>query len=482
MATPLWKNQQAFVDRADVEPHVAAFMEPGTGKTRAAIEALRRDYNRHKRIRRTLIVCPLSTCKQWKRAFATYADKIPQSEVVALTGAGPSRVKGLRNNPRVVVTNFEGVRIKAFYEAILAFSPEIVIIDESHRIKNPGAVTAKALYPLCHAADRRFILTGTPVLNSLLDIFGQYKALDPNIFGPSFWEFRTRYFRDLNSGMPAHVHFPNWQPIPGADKMIAAAINKTAVHAKKSECLDLPPLLPVMVPIELSPQQREIYIQMRDEYVAELNGVESVAEFAMTKSIRLQQIIAGFVAEDSAKPVAWIDDNPRLKALSDILESLAGKQVIIWTNFIPTYKAIASVCEKLKLSFTFLTGQESTSQKEDSIAAFRAGQAQILISNPAAGGTGVDGLQVAPYSIYYLRSFNAEHFWQSRDRNHRGGSEIHSSVTHYHLMAEDTIDEVIYHALTLKQKVGEALVAWARRPTGSSPAGTAKELVAFANG
>lgn len=458
---PMWKNQVEFANKADIEPNLAAFMEPGTGKTRAMIEALRRDYNRYKQIRRTLIICPLSTCKQWERAFATYS-KIDPAKIKALTGPGAARIKILeRFKPSILITNFEGVRIKDFYAALLHFSPEIVVIDESHRIKDASSVTAERIYPLCLAASRRFILTGTAVLNTLLDIFGQYKALDPKLFGASFWRFRQEYFWDKNAGMPKHLHFPDWQPKNNAAKRIADVISKTSVHAKKSECLDLPPLVPVIVPVELSKEQQRIYDQMKNVFVTELKGVESIAEFAMTKSLRLQQIIAGFVAEDSTKPVAWVDDNPRLKALSDILEGLGGKQVIIWTNFIPTYSAIASVCSKLGLSYSLLTGQESTSQKEASIQAFKDGTSSVLISNPAAGGTGVDGLQCAAYSIYYLRSYNAEHFWQSRDRNHRGGSEIHEKVTHYHLMAEGTIDEVVYEALANKQKIGDALTRWA---------------------
>lgn len=461
MSLPLWKNQQAFVDRAETEPHLAAFMEPGTGKTRAAIEALRRDYNRHRRIRKTLIICPLSTCKQWRNAFETYS-QIPTKEIASLTGPGKARLKILeRVQPRICVTNFEGVRIKDFYSALLHFSPEIVVIDESHRIKDSASVTAQRIYPLCMAAARRFILTGTPILNTLLDIYGQYKALDPNLFGGSFWRFRQEYFWDRNAGMPKHLHFPDWVPKASAAKLIADVISKTAVHAKKSECLDLPPLVSVIVPVELSPEQKRIYTQMKNQFVTELKGVESVAEFAMTKSLRLQQIIAGFVASEADKPVAWVDDNPRLKALQELLEGLQGKQVIIWTNFVPTYKAIGEVCGRLGLSYGFLTGQESASQKEDSIQRFKESTIQVIISNPAAGGTGVDGLQCAPYAIYYLRSYNAEHFWQSRDRNHRGGSEIHEKVTHYHLMAEGTVDEVVYEALNNKQKVGDALARWA---------------------
>jgi SNF2 family DNA or RNA helicase len=468
-APPLWTNQRAFIERCRIEPSVAAFMDPGTGKTRAMIEALREEYNAHKRICKTLIVCPLSTCRQWKNAFEKFS-KIPEKQLVVLTGDGKRRTETLgRFGDAIAITNFEGLRIRSFYQTILNWSPEVVVIDESHRIKDSSSKTAGALYPLCITARRRFILTGTPILNSLLDIFGQYKALDPKLFGPSFWKFKQKYFYDRNAGMPPHLHWPDWHPVKGADRMISGVIARTAVHAKKSECLDLPPLVPVIVPVELSPEQRRVYTQMEKEFVAELGNVTATAEFAMTKSLRLQQILTGFVAPDATAKPAWVESNPRLQALKETIEGLEGRQVIIWTNFVPTYGKLEELIKGMGLTVSFLTGQQSASEKEQSKQDFISGKSRVLVSNPAAGGTGVDGLQCAQYAIYYARSYNAEHFYQSRDRNHRGGSEVHDKITHYHLMAEGTLDEVIYEALKNKQRIGEVMMEWARRQRAGIP-------------
>jgi SNF2 family DNA or RNA helicase len=453
--TELWDHQKISIERARTEPHVALFHEPGLGKTRTAIEILREDFNQHKSIAKTLILCPLSTCKQWKKAFSVYS-KIDERKIQALTGPGKTRVRAMANDPKIIITNFESVQIKDFYAELLRWSPEIVIGDESHRLKDSASVRAKKIYPLFHAARRRFILTGTPVLNSLLDIFGQYKALDPTLFGSNFFNFRTSYFYDKNKGMPQHLYFPDWRPLPDASEKIAAVIAKTAVHAKKSECLDLPDLVSVIVPVEMSLDQLKTYHQMEKEFVAELKDVTSIAEFAMTKTLRLQQILAGFVSESSDKEPAWFDGCTRLNALRETLESLGGEQCIIWTNFVPTYAKIADCCEKLGLSYSLLTGLQSISEKEASIASFNSGKTRVIISNPSAGGTGVDGLQVAKYAVYYTRSFNAADYYQSRDRNHRGGSE-----THFHLTVENSMDEVVCNALLNKQKIGDKLAAWA---------------------
>lgn len=456
----LWAHQQKAIDLADKQPHLALFLEIGTGKTATMINILRRDYNKHKKVCSTLIFAPLSVCPQWKEEFAKWS-KIPQEDILVLTGPGASRVKALqsRTKPAIVVTNYESVRIKAFYDALLKFSPEIVILDESQRVKDPQSVQSGKIYPICHSARRRFIMTGTPFLNSQLDIFGQFKALDPNIFGHNFWKFKHLYFYDKNAGRP-NCNFPDWQPKPDTSARISQLIANSSVQAKKSECLDLPPLLEVQVPVELSPAQRKAYEDMRKHFVAEVGEQLITAEFAMTKTLRMQQILAGYLAQDSESDPHWMD-NPRLQALEDILEQINKEKVIIWTNWRPTYQKIAKVCEDQGYKIAFLTGDQTAVQKQISIQSFQNGDINALICNPSAGGAGIN-LQAAKYSVYYSRGYSLEHFLQSQGRNYRGGSEIHDRITHYHLIAKGTLDEVIAKALLSKQEVGEQILRWAK--------------------
>jgi len=463
--TKLWAHQQKAVDLAKLKPNIALFLEIGTGKTATLINILRHDYAGHGVVRNTLIFAPLSVCPQWKKEFAKWS-KIPEKCIHVLTGDGAKRVRALEailrfGAPAIIVTNYEAVRIKNFYELLLKWSPHIVVLDESHKVKDPSSLQSKAIYPLCHAADRRFILTGTPILNSMLDIFGQYKALDPAIFGSNFWKFKALYFYDKNAGRP-NCNFPDWQPRPESAKLISECIASTSVQAKKADCLDLPPLLRVPISVPLSEQQRKAYEDMKKHYVTEMKGVTAIAEFAMTKTLRMQQILAGFIAEDSDSEPVWCDENPRLDCLKDILDQIGGEKTIIWTTFRPTYMKIAKVCEKSGYKYAFLTGDQSAKQKEESIEAFCRGDVQALIANPAAGGAGIN-LQEAKYAIYFTRGYSLEHYLQSEGRNYRGGSEMHDKITHFHLIADDTLDEVIATALLNKQNIGETVLDWARK-------------------
>lgn len=469
--TTLWKHQQLAVQKArhwaGGHKDLALFLETGTGKTLTLITILREEYAVSRKIENTLIFAPISVCLQWKREFLKVS-KIPDSDILVLTGSGKKRAEALEDRlrsgrPAIVVTNYEAVQIKAFYDALLRFSPAIVALDESHRIKDSSSLRAKAIYPIAAAARRRFLLTGTPIVNSMLDIFGQFKALDSDIFGGNFYKFRLKYFYDKNAGMPSHIHFPDWQPRPEAASKIGATIGRYSVQAKKSECLDLPPLLKVPVPVSLSSEQARIYFEMEKHFIASLENEVTTAEFAMTKTIRLQQIIAGFLLSDDTKQATWVKENPRMKALEDLLETIGPKEkTIIWTVFKPTYGKIGELCDRIGRSYSFLTGEQTAGQKDTAIESFCRGSTQILIANAASGGAGLN-LQEAKYAIYYGRGYSLEHYLQSEARNYRGGSNMHDRVTHYHLTAEGTLDEIIAAALGGKKDVADSVLEWARR-------------------
>jgi len=463
----LWKHQQAGVIAARSKTNLALFYDVGVGKTATTIYILREEYTKHQSIQNTLIFAPLSVCPQWKKEFAKFS-KIDEKHIHVLTGTGVKRTVALQaiidsKKPAIVVTNYEAIQNKALYALLLKWSPDILVCDESQRLKDSTSVRAKAIYPLAYAARRRFLLTGTPILNSMLDIFGQFKALDHSIFGSNFFEFKRRYFYDKNAYMPRHIHFPDWHPLPNAAKNLGDIIGRASVQAKKSECLDLPPLVRVTVPVQLSAQQRKTYDSMAEQFVAELEGTVVAAEFAMVKTLRLQQIIAGFlVPEELPSLPVWCKENPRLDALEELLETINGEKTIIWSVFQPTYAAIAKVCERLKLKYVFLTGEQSAGQKQESIESFCRGAAQVIIANPRCGGVGVS-LTESRYSIYYTRGYSLEDHLQSEGRNFRGGSEMHEKISHFHLVAEDTLDEVIAQALLNKQNVADAVLGWAKR-------------------
>lgn len=465
----LRKHQQNGVAKARTQKNLALFYEAGTGKTGTIWRILAEDFNHHKRIRKTLIFAPLAVCAQWPREMQKFC-KIPPDRCVALTDTGAKRTAKLeqiiaKDQPMIVVTNYESVQIKGFYEKLLKFSPEIVVLDESHRLKDSQAKRSKAVYPLCQAADRRFLLTGTPAPNSLLDLFGQYKALDPSIFGPGFWSFRARYFYDRNAGR--QFAYPEWVPQPWAAKEIGEKLQQTSLQATREECLDLPPLTLIPVPCEMSAAQKKAYEEMKRDFMTTVKDQVMSSEFEMVKTLRMQQILAGFVQPDPIEGVVqdpiWVPEVPRLDAMMENIEAIGNQKQIIWTVFRSTYVKIAKELEKRQIPYTFLTGEQTTdAQKQANKKLFTEGDARVLIANPAAAGEGIDGLQVAQYAHFYMRGWSLLHYMQALARNYRGGSERHDKVVHYHYYVKDTLDEVLAHALIYKENVQDAVLKWAK--------------------
>lgn len=454
----LWEHQKKAIERAKGAHELALFWEPGTGKTRATIEILRNVYTAHKKGLRTLILAPLVVLQNWKDEFARYS-KIAPDNILVLSGPGDKRAAAVKDTSAfILITNYEGMGLPKFYNALAAWQPQILVCDEAHRCKTYNAKRTKLVTALADLTNYRYILTGTPVLNSQLDLYSQFRILDRGeTFGKNFFQYRAEYFWDKNAGMGSVKYFPDWRPRADTSERLNAKISRKASVARKSECLDLPPLIEKEILVELTPQQKRLYEEMKKDFVTYLGDAACVATMALTKALRLQQIVSGYAATDDNQVVAF-DNTPREMALKELLSDLleGGHKVIVWAVFRANYDTIARVCGKLGVQYAMLTGD--VKDKNAEIQKFRIDPAcPIMIAHPGAGGIGVNLIEAA-YSIVYSRGFSLEQEEQSKARNYRGGSEMHTSVTRIHLVAEDTIDRVIRDALAKKQNMAAAVL------------------------
>lgn len=475
---PLWDHQIKAIDEAKNRDFYGLFCDPGTGKTRTMLEILRGKFNHHKTLLPTVIFAPSVVVPNWKAEIAKYT-KIPTELVFLLQGSQRDRIAIVEGAPiqAIFVTNFEALAvmpelINTLEKKIKSFDgPRVLIADEVHKLKDPTSKRTKRAMELAQFFRYRFIMTGTPILNDLMDIYAQFKIMDlGKAFGHNFFSFRARYFEDKNRFMPAHVKFPDWQPLPGAADEIQKKVHENAAIAKKEDCLDLPPLVKKVVEVEMGPEQKRLYNEMKKDFIAtfELENVSgekvakhSIAELALTKALRLNQIVSGHIkleGDDVVEDmVVKIKDNPRKKALKELLEDIAPyHKVIVWAVYKSNYEDIKEVCADLGLGFVELTGE--TKDKQFEINLFEKDKdIRVLIGNPGAGGIGVN-LVEASYMIYYSRGFSLEHDIQSEARNYRGGSEKHDKVTRIDLLARGTIDELILNSLESKQKLSEKVL------------------------
>ncbi len=455
----LWNHQIKALDLVRASNRFALHMDPGTGKTAVAvkwIEGLLQNTDH-----RVLIFTPPVVCAQWLNEFKLFAQGLENYACVAV-GPSKKKIQAMQSGKKIIITNYESVRSKDVVKAIHAFKPTILICDESHRVKSPSAMQSKEILKISKMCTYRLNMTGTPMTNSELDLFQQFLILDGGAtFGNNFYSFRAKYFEDQNaSRRGAHNYFPDWQVRKGSTEAIKQILSKRSFVVRKSECLDLPNFLYKEVEVELSPEQRRAYMEMKEDFLTTLkdaqgNAQTAVGRLAITKGLRLQQIVSGFVTPEDSEEISF-KDNPRLDALSDLLEDLPSP-VIVWASFRRNYKDIARVCDKLHLTYGFLVGGQSPKDRDQTLEDFRAGKLNVLIANQGAGGVGVNLIE-APNAIYYSRDFSLEKDIQSEARNYRGGSEIHEKVTRYDLVSRGTIDMDVLKALRGKRDVLEYLL------------------------
>lgn len=466
-----WKHQIDAIGKSINRDSMALFMQVGTGKSLTAVNCLRIKYQKHGTLLKTLILCPPIVIQNWKKEIIANSD-IPEHRILTLSGPGKKRLKLFNEavdkyKTLVVITNYEGLLMDPLYQAFMAYGFNCMVFDESHKCKNPQSKRTKKSIKLADTARYKFILTGTPVLNTPMDLFSQYRVMDGGkSFGKNFFVFRQEYFYDRNAGMPPSKHFPDWQIRPKSMERMNAIIQETACVAKKSECLDLPPLVRKTIEIEMTPKQRKIYKDLKDDFIAYIQDKACIAQMAVTKALRLQQIVSGFLTvegvEDGVitKGIHEFKDDPRKKALHDLLEDLVPHhKVIVWAVFKQNYEAIRQVCKDLKVAHVEITGENTQKEKENAVTYFNDDPGvRVLLGNPRSGGIGIN-LVSSSVCVFYSRSFSLEDDIQAEARNYRGGSEIHESITRIDLVTKDSIDEMVLNALANKQKIGHKLLS-----------------------
>lgn len=471
---PLWNHQVQGIRRAETQPDLGLLFEQGTGKTRTLIEILRRRFAAAGRMRKTLILCPVLVLENWKDEIKRYS-KIPGKEVVILYGAAKKRerdfvaaVGDTMTGNKIIITNYEAMQMDGLYAMLMHWHPEIMVCDESQRVKNPQSVRAKKVAGLADLTEHNYILTGTPILDGKgMDAFMQFRILDRGLtFGKNYFAFRNRFFYDKNAGMNKINYFPNWQPHPATYQEFQDLIRKQALRVLKKDCLDLPPFVRQVVHCELSQEQRKAYKEMYNDYITFIESQKDqpravVAQLAVTKSLRLQQIVTGYAMAEDGTVHRY--DNPRLKVLAELLQDIVldgGHKVIVWAVFKENYRMIEDLLKSMGIQYRMLTGDTPQAERVTNMRDFREDPGvSVMLANQAAGGVGVN-LVEASYAIYYSKGFKLEDDLQSEARNYRGGSEMHTSVTRIDIVAPGTIDELITKALADKQQVSEQILGW----------------------
>ena len=450
----------------------AYFMEMGTGKSKVLLDNVAMLFDKGK-IDSVLIVAPKGVYKNW------YDSEIPEhlpkhiDRNVVLWRSLITKEQKLKCDSlfkqdftklQIFIMNVEALSTKKGFEAARQFlnvKRVLFAIDESTTIKNPSAKRTKNILGLSKMGKYRRILTGSPVTKSPLDLFTQCYFLDPYLLDhASYYSFRTRYaiMRTANfSGRSVQI-------VVGYHNLgeLSKKLEPFSYRVLKDDCLDLPPKTFMKRVIQLSPEQKKVYQQMKTSALAILNGKMVTTMNVITQLMRLQQITCGhFKADDGSTQNI---KNNRITELMDVLEELEGKAIIWahWRHDIDTI--VESIEEQYPGSVVTYYGDTTTEDRQKAIKKIQDPESKVrfLVGTPQTGGYGIT-LTGASTMIYYSNGYDLEKRQQSEARIDRIGQK--KPMTYIDIIAEDTVDEKIVKSLRKKVNIateimGEKLKAW----------------------
>ena len=469
--TKPYKHQMTALEKSWNRENYAYFMEMGTGKTKVLIDNLAMLYDKGK-VNGALIIAPKGVVGTWyNNELPTHLpDHIENVTVLWKSNITKKQQEDLDTlfqegeGLHILIMNVEAfstTKGMEFAHKFLSCHRTMMAIDESTTIKTPTAKRTKNILGLAKSAVYRRIMTGSPVTKNPLDLYTQCDFLSPWLLDfTSYYAFRNRY-AEMKT---LHMHGRQIQIVNGFKNLgeLSDKLKEFSYRVLKDDCLDLPDKIFIKREIQLSPDQRRLYDQMKKEAIAVLKGKQSTTVNTLTQLMRLQQITCGhFTADDGAtQPIA----NNRITELMDVLEETEGK-AIIWAHYQYDITAIINAVSKKYgeesiVDYYGLTPQE---ERQPNIKRFQDDpKCRFIVGTPSTGGYGIT-LTAANTVIYYSNGYDLEKRLQSEDRAHRIGQK--KSVTYVDIMADDTVDEKIVKALRKKiniasEVLGEELRSW----------------------
>lgn len=417
-------------------------LDMGLGKSKCAVDVI---CNHTEQIRSVLIACPSSVIDVW----TGNQDKIGQFETHALPqqfenlhlfavkgknmdtykktklAENARRIAEMHNKVFVAVVNYETAWREPFATWARDAKFDMIVCDECHRIKAPGGKAAKYFSLLGRSVKYRLGLSGTPFSHTPLDIYSQYRFLDPGIFGTSFSRFRSEFA--IMGGFEGHqvLSFKNLDVLNQKFYMIAHRV-------MSKDVIDLPEFQIVERTCELEGPELKVYQQMNEEFCAEVEGNLVTAANALVKLLRLQEITSGFLDGTQV-------GSSKAKLLADVLEDFDQHEpIVIMAHFTNDLKMIKQVCEAQGRTYAELSGHANQ------LSQWQIGKFDVLGVQIKSGREGVD-LTRARYTVYYSMGFSLGDYEQSMKRTDRPGQTREGLFIH--LLAENSVDFKVMKSL-----------------------------------
>lgn len=459
--TEQYKHQERGFAKIKDLPLSALYMGTGTGKTKMSVDKSVYLWCDHK-IDALLVMTKKGVHEQW------VDEELPKHVHPSIPWSGHAwqgmttkwernqfeEMMRWANKLRVFTINIDAISTKKGFAMISEFITRAAgrvyaLVDESQDISDPDSVRGTTLQKIRDMIHYRSILSGTPITVNLENIWGQFHFLDTDIIGHKYrTPFRSEYCRMGGFQGKAIVGHRNLEAF-------YRRIDDVTFRATKEEDLDLPPKVYKNEVFKLTDKQMKIYEELRRSFLVELeNGATVTVDHAATMIMRLQQIACGFVTDEDGT-VQYLD-NPRLDRAIQLDEEIGKKEKkIYWCRFKDDARFLMQAFGSRAVDYVGATADADRARNKALFLDKNSGK-DILISNPAAGGTGLNLQGECAYAIYYSNSYNAAHRWQSEDRIHRIGT--YKTTYFIDLVASRTVDRRIIQNLKDKRDFAQLVL------------------------
>jgi len=410
----------------------AILMDPGMGKTKVVLDTAGAAYVAGA-IDTLVAIAPNGVHEVWAEEAAKHLG-IPHVAAVYRSGTVNNPVRAaLRVRDRLVVIalNVELLSTAAGLarcREVMAGRRVLLVLDESQKIRTPGTARTRNAWRLGEAAVMRRITTGTVVTRGFENLYAQYRFLHPLIIGcKTYTEFKARYCV-LRGPFNEIVGYQNVEDL-------LARIGRRTAFAYESEMGLAEPIVRTRY-TALSAEQARLYRSLKETFLAELrSGAVIEAPLMITRLQKFQQLVAGHLRDTEGEwhPVP----TPRIADTVDVVANAPSK-TIVWAQWQPDIVQLSVAFTKAGIPHVTYYGGNTTAVNRENLARFKTDPAvHCFLSTQSSGGAGLT-INEAKHTVNFSHTFNTEHTWQARKRNHRLGQESVIQVTN--LVARGTID------------------------------------------
>ena len=475
---PLFVHQERGIEFIQERDLCAGLIwEPGTGKTRAIIETVKRLRVKNPNLK-VLVVCSISLIERtWMEEIQKYSD-------FSFTNC---HEEGIPEKPTdFMIINWESIRSRKgqwnqeLNENLIALRKLIssyqvlAVLDESTKIKSYNSEITKTMLWLAPHFAGRIIMSGTPTPNSVLEWWPQVNFIKPYVLGTSYHQFKNTYSYWERNGVKipqgavitraerSKMYRTGGKEVVSAEneKKIMKLISPYLMVVQKKDCPDLPEKIDLFREVNMTSNQSRVYKDMKNELVAYLSDLfenqdvssAAVAQNALTKIAKLREVTSGFIIDENGQEVD-LGGSPKIQALEEIVEDAEGQQIIVFGNFKWELRKIASTLEKHG-PVSLLYGE--TKDKAGVIEAFQKKDTRFFVAHPRSAAHGLNLQEHCSMAVFFSLSYSSEEYDQARARIHRQGQT--QKCTYIHLLAKKTIDEEILSVVQGKKTAQQIIL------------------------